>query len=173
MVILGLAAALSRSLEKLRADDSQEKRSHAQGPRNSGRSTRPSYEFLQRIFAWLFGSSVVAQAFEGDSVLDSINGARSILEPLRSIMIGRPATYGFSLPLDAWVLSRSFACCAPNTSPLTKLRLSGLATGRYQLPKWRRFDEHFLPSLHPSGAGLQQVRFGLVHLLFSARLDLS
>jgi lysozyme family protein len=42
--------------------------------------------FLQRIFAWLFGSSVVAQAFEGDSVLDSINGARSILEPLRSIM---------------------------------------------------------------------------------------
>jgi len=59
-------------------------------------------------------------SFRSDSVLDSINGARSILNLFGASWIGRPATYGFSLPLDAWVLSRSFACCAPNTSPLTK-----------------------------------------------------
>lgn len=41
---------------------------------------------LQRVFAWLFGSSVVAQAFDGESVLDSINGARSAFEPLQGIL---------------------------------------------------------------------------------------
>ncbi len=41
--------------------------------------------FLQRIFAWLFGGTAVAQAFEGNSVLDSINGARFAFEPLQEV----------------------------------------------------------------------------------------
>jgi lysozyme family protein len=42
--------------------------------------------FLQRIFAWLFGASTAAQALQGDSVLDSVNGMRSILEPAQDAM---------------------------------------------------------------------------------------
>lgn len=38
---------------------------------------------LQRIFAWLFGASAVAQAFQGESVIDSVSGLRSIVEPLQ------------------------------------------------------------------------------------------
>ncbi len=41
--------------------------------------------FLQRIFAWLFGGTAAAQIFESDSVLDSINGVRIILEPLQDL----------------------------------------------------------------------------------------
>jgi hypothetical protein len=37
--------------------------------------------FLQRIFAWLFGASAAAQAFGGQSVIESVNGIRSIIEP--------------------------------------------------------------------------------------------
>jgi lysozyme family protein len=40
---------------------------------------------LQRLFAWLFGTIAAAQAFEGDGVLDKINGARSAFEPLRDV----------------------------------------------------------------------------------------
>jgi hypothetical protein len=40
---------------------------------------------LQRIFAWLFGTSAAAQAFGGNSVLESIDGARSIFEPLHDV----------------------------------------------------------------------------------------
>ncbi len=40
---------------------------------------------LQRIFAWLFGASAVAQAFEGESVLDSVNGIRSLIEPVQGV----------------------------------------------------------------------------------------
>jgi hypothetical protein len=42
--------------------------------------------FLQRIFAWLFGASAVAQAFQGDSVIDSVSGMRTIVEPMQDIM---------------------------------------------------------------------------------------
>ncbi len=38
---------------------------------------------LKRIFAWLFGASAVAQAFHGDSVIDSVNGMRTVIEPLQ------------------------------------------------------------------------------------------
>ncbi len=41
---------------------------------------------LQRMFAWLFGASAVAQAFQGESVLDSVNGMRSILEPAQDAL---------------------------------------------------------------------------------------
>jgi peptidoglycan hydrolase-like protein with peptidoglycan-binding domain len=37
--------------------------------------------FLQRVFAWMFGASAAAQIFEGGSVLDSISGLRDIVEP--------------------------------------------------------------------------------------------
>ena len=39
---------------------------------------------LQRIFAWLFGGAAAAEVFESDNVLDSINGVRSVLEPLQN-----------------------------------------------------------------------------------------
>ena len=39
---------------------------------------------LQRIFAWLFGGAATAEVFGSDNVLDSINGVRSILEPLQA-----------------------------------------------------------------------------------------
>ncbi|MGO9547773.1 MAG: glycosyl hydrolase 108 family protein [Rhodomicrobium sp.] len=42
--------------------------------------------FLQRIFAWLFGASAFAQAFQGDSVLDSVSGLRTIIEPIQGVM---------------------------------------------------------------------------------------
>lgn len=38
---------------------------------------------LQRMFAWLFGGAAAAETFGSDNVLDSINGARSIFEPLQ------------------------------------------------------------------------------------------
>jgi lysozyme family protein len=40
---------------------------------------------LQRIFAWLFGASAAAQAFHGESVVDSVSGMRSIVEPLQDV----------------------------------------------------------------------------------------
>ena len=39
---------------------------------------------LQRIFAWLFGGAAAAEVFGSDNVLDSINGVRSVLEPLQA-----------------------------------------------------------------------------------------
>lgn len=42
--------------------------------------------FLQRIFAWLFGASAVGQAFQGGSVMDSVSGMRTIVEPLQDFM---------------------------------------------------------------------------------------
>jgi lysozyme family protein len=41
---------------------------------------------LQRIFAWLFGASAAAQAFEGESVLDNVNGVRSVIEPVQGVL---------------------------------------------------------------------------------------
>lgn len=41
---------------------------------------------LQRIFAWLFGASAVAEAFQGESVLDSVSGMRTIVEPMQDVM---------------------------------------------------------------------------------------
>ncbi len=41
---------------------------------------------LQRIFAWLFGTSAVAQAFGGSSVLESIDGVRSAFEPVQDLI---------------------------------------------------------------------------------------
>jgi lysozyme family protein len=42
--------------------------------------------FLQRIFAWLFGASATAQAFQGSSVLESVNGVRDVIEPAQSML---------------------------------------------------------------------------------------
>lgn len=42
--------------------------------------------FLQRAFAWLFGASAFAQAFQGESVLDSVNGMRTVIEPVQGVM---------------------------------------------------------------------------------------
>lgn len=42
--------------------------------------------FLQRILAWLFGTSAFAEVFRGDSVLDSINGLRMVIEPVQGVM---------------------------------------------------------------------------------------
>jgi len=41
---------------------------------------------LQRIFAWLFGASAIAQAFQGESVMDSVSGMRTIIEPMQGVM---------------------------------------------------------------------------------------
>ncbi len=41
---------------------------------------------LQRIFAWLFGASAAAQAFQGESVMDSVSGMRTIMEPVQDAM---------------------------------------------------------------------------------------
>lgn len=41
--------------------------------------------FLQRIFAWIFGGSVAAQTFNGNSLLDSVSGLRSAVEPLQGV----------------------------------------------------------------------------------------
>ncbi len=41
---------------------------------------------LQRIFAWLFGASAVAQAVQGESVMDSVSGMRTIVEPIQDVM---------------------------------------------------------------------------------------
>jgi lysozyme family protein len=41
---------------------------------------------LQRVFAWIFGASAVAQAFEGESVMDSIHGMRSVVEPAQGVI---------------------------------------------------------------------------------------
>jgi hypothetical protein len=41
---------------------------------------------LQRVLAWLFGASTVAQAFQGESVMESIGGVRSIIEPAQDLL---------------------------------------------------------------------------------------
>ena len=41
--------------------------------------------FLQRIFAWLFGGAAAAETFGSDNVLDSINGVRTVFEPLQNL----------------------------------------------------------------------------------------
>jgi lysozyme family protein len=38
---------------------------------------------LQRAFAWLFGASAAAQAFQGGSVMESVSGFRSVVEPVQ------------------------------------------------------------------------------------------
>jgi lysozyme family protein len=40
---------------------------------------------LQRILAWLFGASAAAQALHGDSVMDSVSGLRTIVEPVQGL----------------------------------------------------------------------------------------
>lgn len=40
---------------------------------------------LQRIFAWLFGTSALAQAFGGSSVMESIDGVRNVFEPIQDL----------------------------------------------------------------------------------------
>ena len=40
---------------------------------------------LQRIFAWLFGGAAAAETFGSDNVLDSINGVRTVFEPLQNL----------------------------------------------------------------------------------------
>ena len=40
---------------------------------------------LQRILAWLFGASAVAQAFQGESLMDSVSGMRMIVEPVQGL----------------------------------------------------------------------------------------
>ena len=62
--------------------------------------------FLQRIFAWLFGGAAAAQTFASDNVLDSINGARSAFEPLQSILEWVNAITGFCFVQS--LLPRSF-----------------------------------------------------------------
>ena len=51
----------------------------------AGDSQLHRMNMLQRIFAWLFGGAAAAETFGNDNVLDSINGARSIFEPLQDI----------------------------------------------------------------------------------------
>ena len=51
----------------------------------AGDSQLHRMNMLQRIFAWLFGGAAAAETFGSDNVLDSINGARSIFEPLQDI----------------------------------------------------------------------------------------
>ncbi len=41
---------------------------------------------LQRIFAWLFGASAAAQAFQGESVVDSVSGMRTLVEPVQGVV---------------------------------------------------------------------------------------
>lgn len=40
---------------------------------------------LQRVFGWIFGSCVVSQAFDGQSVVESIGAARQMWEPAADI----------------------------------------------------------------------------------------
>ncbi len=41
---------------------------------------------LQRVFAWMFGASAVAETFDGRSVLDSVTGLRNIVEPVQDAL---------------------------------------------------------------------------------------
>jgi peptidoglycan hydrolase-like protein with peptidoglycan-binding domain len=66
--------------------------------------------FLQRIFAWLFGGAAAAQVFGSDNILDSINGARSAFEPLQGIL--------------EWVQTNHwFMLCAVFTAAIVLIRL--------------------------------------------------
>ncbi len=51
---------------------------------------------FQRIFAWLFGASAVAQTFDGASVLESVQGVRGVIDPVQDV-IGWVATNRFLL----------------------------------------------------------------------------
>jgi lysozyme family protein len=42
---------------------------------------------LQRLLAWLFGASAAAQVVEGESVIESLNGMRTVIEPVQGILI--------------------------------------------------------------------------------------
>ncbi len=53
---------------------------------NAGDRPIRHMNFLQRIFAWLFGASAAAEALQGDSVLDSVTGLRSIVEPMQDAL---------------------------------------------------------------------------------------
>ena len=53
---------------------------------NAGDCPTKRMNLLQRIFAWLFGASAAAQAFQGESVLDSVSGMRTIMEPVQGVM---------------------------------------------------------------------------------------
>jgi lysozyme family protein len=50
---------------------------------NSGDRLTNHMNLLQRAFAWLFGASAAAQAFQGGSVLESVSGLRAIVEPVQ------------------------------------------------------------------------------------------
>jgi lysozyme family protein len=44
------------------------------------------FNLLQRIFAWLFGASAVAQVTDAQSVMDSVSGFRMIVEPAAGLI---------------------------------------------------------------------------------------
>jgi hypothetical protein len=48
----------------------------------AGDKTVHHLNWMQRTFAWIFGGSAVAQAVDGDSVMDNVTGLRNILDPL-------------------------------------------------------------------------------------------
>jgi lysozyme family protein len=52
----------------------------------SGDQPTKRMNLLQRIFAWLFGASAAAQAFQGESVVDSVSGMRTLVEPVQGVV---------------------------------------------------------------------------------------
>ena len=62
--------------------------------------------FLQRMFAWLFGGAAAAQTFASDNVLDSINGAAPLSSHCRASWMGTRPITGFCFVQS--LLPRSF-----------------------------------------------------------------
>ena len=52
---------------------------------NAGDRPTGHMNLLQRIFAWIFGASAAAQAFQGESVMDSVSGIRAMIEPAQDV----------------------------------------------------------------------------------------
>ena len=58
--------------------DTTHKDLESRGDRTTGR-----LNFLQRVFGWVFGGAAATQVLDGSSVMDSVSGLRTILEPLQ------------------------------------------------------------------------------------------
>ena len=41
---------------------------------------------LQRVSAWLFGVGAAGETFQSDSVMDSLNGVRNVVEPVQGVL---------------------------------------------------------------------------------------
>ena len=94
--------------------------------------------FLQRIFAWLFGGATASETFGSDNVLDSINGIRAVLEPLQNLWFWASTNRWLLLCAVFIAVIALIRVCAPSTSRPIRTSIIRVLRKHRCIPQRRR-----------------------------------